>query len=291
MNTNFIKGTLLIVLALVFGMASYDLFKTLSPKKTTQAQVEAFVGPAPASTVVATPPVLIPTDIKVVETQVLQKERTIQPSTAKKKLKVLTVDFDRTVSLVGEVDEGTDLIIKQIAAFNESSTTEPIYLFIDSPGGSVFSGSFLLSAMEGSKAPIYTVCTKLCASMAAVIHAYGTKRFMLDRAMLMFHPASGRAGGEVDKMVSFLKSVQLYVDKQMAYIAKRANVSFEQLKNKSQVELWIDAEDSLAMGLTDQIVYIANPDTRQFVILPGLMQQNATPKVDHNNDLRNIIWK
>ena len=88
------------------------------------------------------------------------------------------------------------------------SSPEPMYVFIDSPGGSVLSGAQIISAIQAAKGPVNTLCVGICASMAAMIHQFGTNRLVLDRSFLMFHPASGGAEGEVDKMYSRLTTIR-----------------------------------------------------------------------------------
>lgn len=136
----------------------------------------------------------------------------------------------------------------------ESKSSAPIYLLIDSPGGSVLDGATLISQIEASKAPVYTVCTRLCASMAAMTHSYGAKRLATDRALLMFHPASGGAQGQIPNMVSMLKSITRYVDKMSANIVGRSRLSRQEYESLVAYEIWIDSEDSLKKGLVDEIV-------------------------------------
>ena len=133
----------------------------------------------------------------------------------------------------------------------ESESSEPIYLLLDSPGGSVFDGATLISQMEAS---IYTVCTRLCASMAAMTHSYGAKRLILDRAILMYHPASGGVQGQVPNMVSLLKSITRYIDRMNANIVGRSNLNREEYERLVAYEIWIDSEDSVKKGLSDEIV-------------------------------------
>lgn len=141
----------------------------------------------------------------------------------------------------------------------ESISKDPIWLLIDSPGGSVIDGATLISQMESSKAPVFTVCTRVCASMAAMIHSYGTKRFSTDRALLMYHPAAGSASGQVNNMVSLLKTITRFVDKLNANVIKRSKINKDEFDKLVAYELWIDSEDALEKGLIDSIVNLDVP--------------------------------
>lgn len=106
-----------------------------------------------------------------------------------KQVKYLNLVEDQTVEIYGEINESSEAIAQKITSL--AAKGKPIYLLINSPGGSVMDGALIISAIEASKAPVYTICTQLCASMAALIHQYGHTRYMVDRSILMFHPAAG----------------------------------------------------------------------------------------------------
>lgn len=171
----------------------------------------------------------------------------------KKSITVLHPDASQVVEITGEIGHNGLEIAAEIAT-KSTTSNKPIYLYLNSPGGSVLDGAMVLSAIEASRVPVYTVCSQLCASMAAIIFEYGTKRYMVDRSFVMFHPASGGASGELDKVVSRITSIQHYIGKMEAYIAKRTGLTFEEYKSKAGVEMWIDAEDAVNNGFADGLV-------------------------------------
>lgn len=178
---------------------------------------------------------------------------------------------DRTVYITGSIGmedslPETALVADKITNLGQSS--DPIYVVLSSPGGSIIDGAMILTAMEGAKGPVYTICKEVCASMAAIIFEYGTKRLAVDRSFVMFHPASGGAGGEIDKVVSRLTSIQHYIGKMEAFIANRANLSFEKYKELSSKELWVDAEDAVNTGFADEVVTIVVPSSDGMFSIP-----------------------
>jgi ATP-dependent Clp protease, protease subunit len=180
---------------------------------------------------------------------------------------------DRTVLITGPIEDTTATVAKLMEL---GKTEEPIYLVLNSPGGSVLDGAAVITALEAAKGPVYTVCNQLCASMAAMIFEHGTQRYAVDRSFIMMHPASGGAQGEVDKMVSRLSAIQRYVGKMEAYIATRAGISFERYKQLSGIEFWIDSEDAVNSGLVDKVVAITLPDApAQVFLLP--QEQTSLP--------------
>lgn len=172
-----------------------------------------------------------------------------------------------TVYLVGVVGkESANRVIREIKRL--SLTNKNITLVIDSPGGSVFDGARIISTMEGSKVNIDTVCIDICASMGFIIHQYGNKRMMLDRAILMSHPAFGGINqGQINNMMSLLRMITRFVDKMDAHISVRAGLTLTEYKNLIAHELWLDAEDATSRKFNDEIVFIQNdlevsvPDT------------------------------
>ena len=177
---------------------------------------------------------------------------------ATKRIHVLKPAGNRTLLLWGEVGQNSLALAEDIKHLSSESRA-PIYLLINSPGGSVLDGALIISAIEASPAPVYTVCMQLCASMAAVIHQYGKERLMSDRAILMFHNAAGGTQGYVPQMLSRLNLINRYVNKMNAFIANRAGVNLSDWASRMDNEVWIDAEDATASHLNDKIVNIPLP--------------------------------
>lgn len=167
----------------------------------------------------------------------------------------IVLDVERTVQLLGEVGPSAEDIAKKITKLATASD-KPIYFVINSPGGSVLDGAILVSAIESSRAPVIVICHSLCASMAAIIFEYAHDRYMTDRSFVMFHPASGGAEGEIDKMASRLGSIQRFIGKFDSYIAARANVPYNKFHSLTQNELWLDSEDAVNSGFADKIVSV-----------------------------------
>ncbi len=183
----------------------------------------------------------------------------------------VTLNPARTVVIDTEIGQNNEPDIQKILALGE--TKEPIFVVLKSPGGDVLSGAMILSAIEAAQGPVYTICDTLCASMAAIIFEHGTQRYMVDRSLVMFHPASGGAQGEVDKMVSRIGTIQRYIGKMEAYIANRVGISFEKYKELSGKELWLDAEDAVNQKYADAIVSIVLPPKNMQVVLTPEDQQ------------------
>jgi ATP-dependent Clp protease protease subunit len=196
-------------------------------------------------------------------------KKTEAPFSAEKKIVKAVVNPKRVLYLVNEVDFGTSQFLSNEIKRLQKESNEPIWLLLDSPGGSVLDGATLISEMEASSAPVHTVCTRLCASMAAMIHSYGKQRYMLDRAILMYHPASAGVQGQVPNMLSLLNTINRYTDKMVANIVNRSSLSLEEYEKLVAYELWIDSEDAVNKKLTDSIINLnvaAYPDQTEEIL-------------------------
>lgn len=209
--------------------------------------------------------------------QILNNTTNIVDKTKYKTSKYNRYDLSplRTVFIVGEINSFlSDSVATQINTMGADKSDEPVIVVIDSPGGSVIDGAKVVTAIEQSRAPVYTVCVRLCASMAAIIHSYGTKRMATNRSILMYHNASGGAQGELEKMLSALNMMKKFVDKFVNNIVARSTLSFSEYQTMADHELWIDAEDALKYKLLDAIV-----------VLDNLPAATPVPSLDQNRSL------
>lgn len=186
---------------------------------------------------------------------------TIVQNNKSKVITQLDLSNDRTIFVLGEIGENAVNAAQTIQELNKISYSKPIYIFLDSPGGSVIDGNILVSAIESSKAPVYTICHRICASMAAVIHQYGNKRMMIDRSVLMFHQASAGSKGTIEEMKSMTDFLKNYIEKTERYIANRAGIPYDKYKVMNMENIWIDSEDATAQKFNDEIVNINLSDT------------------------------
>jgi ATP-dependent Clp protease protease subunit len=151
---------------------------------------------------------------------------------------------------------------------------EPLYVLIDSPGGSVISGGAIISAIEASPVPVYTVCLQLCASMGAMIHQYGTERYTVNRSLLMFHDAAGGFIGPFQQVASQMNMINRFVNKMFANAAKRSKQNYKEFVSRIGAEIWIDGEDAVTQKYSDGIVNVifdenkaVNPPSQELLIL------------------------
>ena len=172
----------------------------------------------------------------------------------KKQVRKLTINPARTVYIRGPIGIQALGAAERISELS-SSGTSPIFVILTSPGGSVISGAQVIAAIQASSAPVYTICYSFCASMASMIHQYGTRRYATDKSMIMFHPASARINGNMSEIYSFTTSMIRFISKIEIEIANRIGWSYSKYKALTAPELWVDSDEAKASNIIDQIIY------------------------------------
>lgn len=152
-------------------------------------------------------------------------------------------------------------IIKQIIDFNEEDKDLdveeriPIRLFINSPGGDVSEGFPLVSIIELSKTPVYTINIGKWASMAFWIGIAGHKRFALPYTEFLMHEGSlfmAGSAGSVQDIVDFNKRYTEKIVKK--HVLKHSKMSSEEYDANSRRENYMLSEDALKYGFIDEII-------------------------------------
>jgi ATP-dependent Clp protease, protease subunit len=164
---------------------------------------------------------------------------------------------DRIIFLGDEVtsDLANVVIAQMLFLINEDRKSD-IHLYINSPGGSVYSGMAIYDTMQFVPCDVSTYVIGAAASMAAVLAAAGTtgKRFILPNGRFMIHqPLSGARGPATDLEIE-LEEV-LRTQKQLYHVlAKHTGKDYDVIEHDCDRNNWMDAEQSIAYGLADQIL-------------------------------------
>lgn len=163
----------------------------------------------------------------------------------------------RILFLTGEIDDHNCDILKANLFYLESISSEDIQIYINSVGGSVYSGLGLLDTMEYIKPDICTVNTGLAASMAAVLLCSGTKgkRKALKRSRTMIHQPLGYTGFaqasdiEIDaKQINHLKK-DLY-----EIISEMTGQPYDKVYRDGDRDYWMSANEAKKYGMIDEII-------------------------------------
>ena len=165
---------------------------------------------------------------------------------------------DRIIFLSTEVDDYVCNIIKAQLLYLESESDEDISIYIDSGGGSIYSGLGLLDVMDFVKPDIVTINTGLAASMAAVILCSGTKgkRLVLKRSRTMIHqPMTGYSSySQASDMVIEAKEINSLKKELYEIISDRSGQTFDRVAKDGDRDYWMTAQDAKKYGIIDDII-------------------------------------
>ena len=163
---------------------------------------------------------------------------------------------NRIIFLGSEVrDENANAICAQMLLLNAEDPHKDIYLYINSPGGSVDSGMAIFDTMQWISNDVATVAMGLAASMGQFLLSAGTpgKRFALPHSRIMMHQPSGGLGGTASD-IRIQAEQSLHIKRTMAsLIAKHTGQTVDQIEADSDRDRWFTAEQALEYGFIDHV--------------------------------------
>jgi ATP-dependent Clp protease protease subunit len=163
---------------------------------------------------------------------------------------------NRIVFLGSEVrDDNANAICAQLLLLNAEDPHKDIYLYINSPGGSVTAGMAIFDTMQWISNDVATVAMGLAASMGQFLLSAGTKgkRYALPHTRIMMHQPSGGLGGTASD-IKILAEQILATKKEMAeLIAEHTGRSVDQIEADSDRDRWFTAAQALEYGFIDHV--------------------------------------
>jgi ATP-dependent Clp protease protease subunit len=165
---------------------------------------------------------------------------------------------ERIIFLAEEVDDGiANAIVAYMLYLDSDDQNKPIYLYINSPGGSVTAGMAIYDTMQHIKSEVVTICIGLAASMGAFLLAAGTKgkRLALPHARIMIHQPLGGTGRrqatDIDIEARQILRVRRELNELMAH---HTGKSIEQIERDTDRDFFMSAEEAREYGLIDRVV-------------------------------------
>ena len=164
---------------------------------------------------------------------------------------------DRIILLTGQVtDEAAALIVAQMLFLEAQDPDKDIFLYINSPGGSVTAGMAILDTMNHVRCDVRTIGMGMTASMGAVLLAAGAKgkRMMLPNAEAMIHQPLGGAGGQATDVLIHAKHLEKTKEKLIRLMAEFTGKSQKTVKADLERDHFLSAEEAVAYGLADMVL-------------------------------------
>ena len=164
---------------------------------------------------------------------------------------------DRIVLMFSEVnDDLACSIIAQMLYLESVDPNKDIYLYINSPGGSVSAGLGIYDTMRHLKCDVSTICVGLAASMGAFLLSSGTKgkRTSLENSQIMIHQPLGGAQGQATDIEITARNILRIKDRLNKILAKNTGKPLETIQNDTERDNWMFPEEALEYGLIDHII-------------------------------------
>ena len=165
--------------------------------------------------------------------------------------------MDRIIFLGTPVnDDVANIIIAQLLFLEADNPGRDIFLYINSPGGSVSGGLAIYDTMQYLRAPVSTICIGMAASMAAVLLAAGSqgKRFALPNSRIMIHQGSAGFRGNVPDIEIAARETLNLTNKLTEILAEHTGQPFEKVKADTQRDYYMTGIEAKEYGLVDEVL-------------------------------------
>ena len=168
---------------------------------------------------------------------------------------------ERILFLGSEVNDSVaNSLVAQMLYLDSDDSSKPIYLYINSPGGSVTAGLAIYDTIQYVKSDVITICVGLAASMGAFLLAAGTKgkRLALPHARIMIHqPLGGTSQRQASDIEIEAREILRMKDMLNQSLADMCGQSLEKVTKDTDRDYFLSAEEAKEYGLIDRV--ISNP--------------------------------
>lgn len=153
-------------------------------------------------------------------------------------------------------DQTANLIVAQLLYLSSEDSEAPIQMYINSPGGQVYAGLAIYDTMQMISNPINTVAVGVTASFGTVLLAAGTKgqRFALPHATMHIHQPLGGAQGQATDIEIQANEILRLRSKLNQILADHTGKSVEKIKEDTERDYWLNAEQATEYGLVDKVL-------------------------------------
>jgi ATP-dependent Clp protease protease subunit len=164
---------------------------------------------------------------------------------------------ERIVFLVGPVNDQTaNLVVAQLLFLESENPDKDVYLYINSPGGSVSAGLAIYDTMNFIKPAVSTMCTGMAASMGAFLLAAGEKgkRFALPNSKVMIHQPLGGMQGQATDIEIHARDIIKTRAQLNKILAERTGQPLDKIERDTERDYFLEPDEAKAYGLVDQVI-------------------------------------
>ena len=164
---------------------------------------------------------------------------------------------ERIVFLGSQIDDAVaNLIVAQLLYLNSQSQTQPINLYINSPGGNVYAGLAIYDTMQMIKAPVSTVAVGVSASMGTALLTSGAKgkRYALPHATIHMHPTGGGSRGYTEDVRIATREQERIQVQLFHLIGKHSGHSWKEIDEYFLRDKYMNSTEAKSFGLIDEVL-------------------------------------
>ena len=167
---------------------------------------------------------------------------------------------DRIIFLAEDVNAtSASLVVAQLLFLESEDPDKEIYLYINSPGGSITDGMAIVDTINYIKCPVSTICVGMAASMGAVLLASGAKgkRYATPNAEILIHQpliAGGGLSGQTTEIKIHADHMVRTREKLNKLLSERTGQSLETIERDTERDNYMTAEEALDYGLIDKVI-------------------------------------
>jgi ATP-dependent Clp protease protease subunit len=164
---------------------------------------------------------------------------------------------ERIIFLGKQIDSDlANLIVAQLLFLDSEDSEKDIYLYINSPGGSVTAGMGIYDTIKQIRPDVCTICTGLAASMGAFLLSAGTKgkRMSLPHSRIMIHQPLGGAQGQATDIEIQAKEILYHKRRLNLLLAEHTGQPLERIEQDTERDFFMSAEEAKNYGLIDQVI-------------------------------------
>jgi ATP-dependent Clp protease protease subunit len=165
--------------------------------------------------------------------------------------------MDRIVFLGSGIDDHVaNIIVAQLLFLDADDPERDIFMYINSPGGSVYAGMAIYDTMQHLRAPVSTFCVGMAASMGAVLLTAGTKgkRHALPNSRIMIHQPSGGSHGTAADIEIAAKEVLFIRENLNTILAKHTGQSTQRIMEDVDRDRFMSPAEAVEYGLIDRVL-------------------------------------
>ena len=165
---------------------------------------------------------------------------------------------DRVVFIGGTIDDTVaNLVVAQLLYLEHRDSEQDIFLYINSPGGSVTAGLAIYDTMQHIKPDVNTVCVGMAASMGAFLLAGGAKgkRMALPNSEVMIHQPSAGTHGQVTDMVLHVRHFEENKTRLNRLLAENTGRTYDEILEACERDNYMTPEEAVVFGLIDGILH------------------------------------